>query len=42
MSTIDEWQVREIEAAVSEAEDGDFATDEEVTEVLAKWEVNAD
>ena len=35
------WQVREIQEAIKEAEAGDFATDEEVRAVKAKWSSNA-
>ncbi|MDL2397292.1 hypothetical protein PY649_00150 [Rhizobium mayense] len=33
----EEWQLAEIEAAVSEADRGDFATEEEVAAVLSKY-----
>jgi len=36
-----EWQVGEIQAALKEAEGGDFAGDEEVTALARKWKVNA-
>ena len=36
------WQVREIQQAVQEADAGDFATDEEVQAIKAKWTANAD
>ncbi|PDT09543.1 MULTISPECIES: hypothetical protein [unclassified Rhizobium] len=36
----DEWQLAEIEAAVCEADQGDFASDEEVTAVLSKYAGN--
>jgi predicted transcriptional regulator len=36
-----EWQVAEIRAAVAEADAGDFASDEEVAALAAKWRVNA-
>jgi predicted transcriptional regulator len=35
------WQVREIQEAIKEAEAGDFATDEEVEAIRAKWSSNA-
>jgi len=37
-----EWQVGEIRAALVEADAGDFAGDDEVAAVAAKWKVNAD
>jgi predicted transcriptional regulator len=36
-----EWQIQEIKAAIKEADAGDFASDEEVKAVFAKWGVNA-
>jgi len=33
----EEWQIAEIEAAIQEADAGDFATDEEVNAVRRKW-----
>jgi predicted transcriptional regulator len=33
----EDWQVAEIEAALAEAEDGDFATDDELAQVVAKY-----
>ena len=35
------WQVREIQEAIKEAEAGDFATDEEVQAIKAKWSSSA-
>ncbi len=35
------WQVAEIQQAIKEADAGDFATDEEVRAVKAKWGRNA-
>ncbi|HAF02113.1 MAG TPA: CopG family transcriptional regulator [Methylophilaceae bacterium] len=32
-----EWQIAEIHQAIQEADAGDFATDAEVSAVLAKW-----
>lgn len=32
-----EWQVREVEAALQEADAGDFATSSEVAELARKW-----
>jgi len=31
------WQMQEIETALVEADDGQFASDEEVTTVIEKW-----
>ncbi len=39
---INEWQIREIKAALKEADDGDFATPEEEAAVFSKWGANAD
>jgi RHH-type rel operon transcriptional repressor/antitoxin RelB len=36
-----EWQVAEVQAALSEAEAGDFATDEELAAVAQKWKADA-
>jgi predicted transcriptional regulator len=36
------WQVREIQEAIKEADAGDFAADEEVRAIKAKWSRNAD
>jgi predicted transcriptional regulator len=38
---MNEWQVAEIRAALAEADAGDFASDEEVEAVAARWGVNA-
>jgi predicted transcriptional regulator len=35
------WQIEEIQKALKEAEDGDFATQEEVNAITEKWTVNA-
>jgi len=37
---LNEWQMQEIEAALVEADDGQFASDEEVTAVIEKWTPN--
>jgi RHH-type transcriptional regulator, rel operon repressor / antitoxin RelB len=37
-----EWQIREIRAAIAEADAGDFASDAEVKAVLSKWDDSAD
>ena len=39
---IKEWQIREISDAIKEADDEDFASDEEVNTVYSKWSGNAD
>jgi len=39
---INEWQIREITDALKEADNGDFASDEEVNKVYSKWSGNAD
>jgi len=39
---VNEWQIREISDAIEEADDGDFASDEEVNKVYSKWSGNAD
>ena len=36
-----EWQVREIRAALKEADAGDFASDKDVAALSRKWKVNA-
>jgi len=36
-----EWQIAEINAALSEADAGDFASDKEVSALAKKWKVNA-
>lgn len=36
-----EWQIAEIEAALAEADAGDFATDRDVEALASKWKVNA-
>ena len=38
---LNERQVREIHNAIAEADQGDFASEEEVKELLGKWGVNA-
>lgn len=39
---MNDWQLREIEQAVSEADRGDFASDRDVGKVLKKWGVGGD
>lgn len=36
-----EWQIGEIQAALQEADAGDFASDSEVAALAKKWEMNA-
>ena len=36
-----EWQIREIRAALREADAGDFASDKDVAALSRKWKVNA-
>ena len=36
-----EWQIAAIQAAIVEADQGDFATDQEVADLTRKWGVNA-
>jgi len=36
-----EWQIREIKAAIKEANAGDFASDDEVAALAKKWKLNA-
>lgn len=38
---LNEWQIQELKDAIKEADDGDFASDEEVAAVFNKWDVNA-
>jgi predicted transcriptional regulator len=39
---LNEWQLQEIQAAVTEADAGDFASAEAVTSTFSKWGVNED
>jgi RHH-type rel operon transcriptional repressor/antitoxin RelB len=36
-----EWQIREIKAAIKEANAGDFASDDEVAALAKKWKLSA-
>ena len=36
-----EWQIGEIQAALKEADAGDFASDKDVADLAKKWNVNA-
>ena len=38
---LNEWQVQEIRNAIAQADQGDFASEDEVKEVLGKWGVDA-
>jgi len=35
--SVNEWQINEIKKGLAEADAGDFATDEEVQQVMKKW-----
>ena len=34
---LNEWKIQEIESAISEADKGDFATDDQVVTLFNKW-----
>lgn len=36
-----EWQIREVKAAIKEANAGDFASDKEVAALARRWKVSA-
>lgn len=36
-----EWQIAEVQAALAEADSGDFASDREVAALARKWKVSA-
>lgn len=38
---LNEWQVAQLQQSISEADDGDFATDQEVKKVMGRWGVNS-
>lgn len=38
---LNEWQVQEINAAVKEADNGEFAAEKDVNKTFSKWGVNA-
>ena len=38
---LNEWQIAEIKAAVKEAEDGEFASDQDVQSTFNKWGIDA-
>lgn len=37
---VNEWQIKEIEAGLHEADTGDFASEEEVEAIFSKWRMN--
>ena len=37
---VNEWQIKEIEAGLHEADAGDFASEEEVEAIFSKWRTN--
>jgi len=39
---LNEWQLQEIQDAITEADAGDFASEEAVNTVFGKWRVNED
>ena len=39
---LNEWQLREIEQAVKEADNGEFASEQALKKVLRKWGVGGD
>ena len=39
---LNEWQLHEIQNALSEADAGEFASDEAVSATFSKWDVNED
>lgn len=39
---LNEWQLHEIQDAITEADAGDFASEESVNAVFGKWGVNED
>jgi predicted transcriptional regulator len=39
---LNEWQLKEIQDAITEADAGDFASEESVNAVFEKWSVNED
>jgi len=38
---LNEWQIQEIKDAIKEADNGDFASDQDVNRTFAKWDINA-
>jgi len=39
---LNEWQIQEIQSALKEADNGDFASAQEVSNVFSKWGANGD
>jgi RHH-type transcriptional regulator, rel operon repressor / antitoxin RelB len=39
---LNEWQIQEIQEAIKEADNGDFASDKTLNKTFGKWGVNAD
>ena len=39
---LNEWQIQELKAAIKEADNNEFASDEDVEALFAKWGANAD
>jgi predicted transcriptional regulator len=37
---VNEWQIKEIEAGLHEADAGDFANEQEVEAIFSKWRTN--
>ena len=37
---LNEWQLSETRAAIKEADAGDFASDQQVKDLMTKWQVN--
>jgi len=38
---LNEWQIQEVNDAIKEADNGEFATEKDVNKTLDKWGVNA-
>ena len=38
---LNEWQIKEIQQAINEADQGKFASESEVEQTFAKWKVDA-
>lgn len=39
---LNEWQIQEVKAAIKEADEEDFASDQAVSKTLGKWGIDAD
>ncbi len=37
--SVDDWQIEELKTGIAEAERGEFATEQEVEEVLKRWKI---